>query len=336
MAQTQGAPQQSRQLPPPRGQQSGYQGRSNGNGEQRETDQEMAQRLFKEFRAQLNGKAFRDGVASIVPAEFRSVGYVDRLCESIFVACRDNPDLLLKCDRASLFRAAERIAKKGLTVGDNMAWLVPYNGQVQDQLGYMGAATLVMRSGVVKRFSCQPVYENDTCDIFLGTEPKVDHRPPMRDRRGAFIGVYAVAWMGDGAAPEIEWMPAEEVEFIRTSAPSKNSPAWKNWYAEMARGKCLKRLFKRMPKERPVDLDDMDDRNAQTIEGVVDRDLGLGQIAAPTEEPMAMDAGAGQPQREAEPARQQQASPESRREPPPADDGPLIDGYDDNLFGGEG
>ena len=82
---------------------------------------------LQEFRAQLNGSRFRDGVASIVPAEFRSVGYVDRLCESIFVACRDNPDLLLKCDRAS-FPSRRTHRQEGPDGRRQHGVAMPYNG----------------------------------------------------------------------------------------------------------------------------------------------------------------------------------------------------------------
>jgi len=221
--------------------------------------------MFKDLRAQLNSRSFRDRIAAGVPAEFRSVGYVDRLIESIFIACRDNPELLTKCDRASLFRAAERIAKRGLTVGNGVAWLVPYSGQVQDQLGYKGAMIEVRRSGQVKRITCQPVYEQDHCKIILGNEQLVEHETCLAMERGRCIGVYAIAWV-DGD-PEVEWMSAEEVEHIRMQAPSKNSPAWKTWWSEMARTKVLKRLCKRLPTERQIDLDDMDERNSREIEG---------------------------------------------------------------------
>jgi recombination protein RecT len=229
-----------------------------GNGQ---TVQERRQEMFRQFRSQLNNKGWRGNIAAMVPQEFRTAGYVDRLIESIFVACRDN-DKLLECDRASLFRAAERIAKRGLTVGDNIAWLVPYKGQVQDQLGYAGAMAIVRRSGVCQRFLTQSVYANDDFQIYLGSDPRVEHRPALGDR-GDVIGAYAIAWV-DGD-PAIEWCDRATIDFIRSQSPGKNSPAWQNWFDQMARKCPLKRLVKYLPTERSVDLGDLDDR---TIEGV--------------------------------------------------------------------
>lgn len=251
----------------------------------RQGNQAPANDMFKEFRAQLNSKSFRERIAAGVPAEFRSVGYVDRLIESIFIACRDNPDLLTRCDRASMFRSAERIAKRGLTVGNNVAWLVPYKGQVQDQLGYKGAMIEVRRSKMVSRITAQAVYESDACHIRLGTDQKVDHEVSTAANRGSCIGVYAIAWVE--GEPEIEYMSAEEVEVIRKGSPSANSPAWRNHWSEMARKTVLKRLCKRLPTERQIDLDDMDERNAREIEGsaeVINFDE-----AAPRSQPAALE-----------------------------------------------
>lgn len=250
------AQQTQQQLPPPR--QQGAR-----SGEAGETNQERAKRMFGELRAQLNGSKFRATLASMVPAEFRTTGYVDQLCEGIFLACRDNADLL-NCNRASLFRAVERIAKSGLKVGAGGYWCVPYKGEVQEQLDYRGALTLVRRSKMVRKITAQVVYENDRCEIQLGTDEKIDHRPSLAGR-GDWIAVYAFAVVQDVDTPEVEVMDREQIERVRDLAPSKNSPAWKNHPDEMARKIALKRLCKRLPLENPDALKDMDDR---TIEGV--------------------------------------------------------------------
>lgn len=295
--------QQRGQLPPPRGQQQ-----ANGGGE------DHAKRLFEQFRAQLNNKDFRDRVAGMCPQEFRTVGYVDRLCESIFVACRDNPDLLTKCDRASLFRAAERIAKRGLTVGDNVAWLVPYSGQVQDQLGYKGAMILVRRAMPDAMFVTQPVFANDICEISLGSDPKVVHRPPMRGGRGAFIGCYALMKIGDYV--DVEWADAETIQYVRSKSPSKNSPAWNNWLEEQSRKIPLKRLCKRQANERPLDLEDMDDIESRTIDGVAEvANVNAPALTQSADIPMTTTADFSQQQREKDPVRTDQDSQgESQKE----------------------
>lgn len=255
---------------------------NNGNGNGGNND---PQRIFAQFRAELNTKKFRDRVASQVPQEFQTVGYVDRLIESIFIAVRDNPKLLTECDRTSLFRAAERIAKKALWVGDNVAWLVPYNRQVQDQLGYKGAMIQVRRSGLPIMISCQTVFLNDVCKIIQGTEQSIEHLPYLDDDRGPIRGCYAFAKYLDTKEVDVEWIGWNKIDEIRQRAPSKNSPAWQNFPEEMGRKIPLKRLCKRLPTERAIDLEDMDDRLGKQIEGVAVQ-VDPAALCAPTEQPI--------------------------------------------------
>ncbi len=263
---------------------AGARGNNNGGGDQ-DNASAKRQQMFAQFRQELNSRRFRDSVAAHVPEEFRSVGYVDRLIESIFVATRDNLKLLTDCDRASLFRAAERIAKKGLTVGDNVAWLVPYKGQVQDQLGYKGAMIQVRRSGLPIQISTQAVFTNDPCKILLGTDARIDHTPFLDGDRGPIRGCYAFAKYLDTKEVDVEWMGWDKIDEIRQRAPSSNSPAWRDFPDEMGRKIPLKRLCKRLPTERAIDLSDMDDRMSNQIEGVATH-IEPAAIAAPSEEPM--------------------------------------------------
>lgn len=286
--------------------------RTGGQDQEPETNEQRRQRLFHELRTRLSDDRVRSRFAAQLPAELRSAATVERFCESIFSACRDNPKLLTDASWPSLLKAAERVAKRGLTVGQNIAWLVPYKGEVQDQLGYMGAVTLAMRSGSVAKVSAQAVYENDRCTILLGTEQTITHSPPMKGRRGAFLGVYAIVWMkgfGGEVLPEIEWIDADEIEEIRQRSPGKDSPAWRDYRPQMGCKIVLKRALKKVPSERAMDLEDMDDRGTRDIEGVAE-EVGSAQpptsrkarAAAPAlersrEEPMD-DLGGEEPQRE--------------------------------------
>lgn len=246
---------------------------------------EQMQRAFAQFQQDLNNKQFRDRVAALVPEVFRTHGYVDRLCESLFVAARDNPKLLTECDRASFFRAAERVAKKALIVGDNQAWLVPYKGQVQDQLGYKGAMIQVRRSGLPIQISCQTVFINDVCKIVQGTDQSIEHLPYLDGDRGQIRGCYAFAKYLDSKEVDVEWMGWDKIEEIRQRAPSTNSPAWRDFPDEMGRKIPLKRICKRLPTEREIDLEDMDDRLSKQIDGIAMQIDHLA-IAAPTEQPI--------------------------------------------------
>lgn len=247
---------------------------------------------------------------------------------SVLTACETSKDyqLLLDCDFQSMVEATVRIIRRGLTVGDNIAWLVPYWSEtrqtkiVQDQLGYMGLYTLALRFGLVTKGRCQPVFENDTLDIELGSDPKVTHKPPKIGSRGEFVGVYSIVTTPDGAV-DVEWADKDTIEHFRQMAPSKNSPAWTNWYTEQARAKVFKRHLKRVPK--PISYDpslftDMDD----VIEGKAER-VETPALEAPRERPMENLQGfvKEQRQRDRVEVRTQRPTAEDMRRPP-ADDPP--------------
>lgn len=227
---------------------------------------------YRALLAQVNGETFRRKMADSVPKEFASVGYVDRLCTSILAAVRQNRKLLL-ADRATLINAAEEVAKKCLWVGDNVAWLVPYwnreskRQEVQMQLGFVGAMIQVRRSGAPITIASAAVYEHDLCHIFDGPDARIEHEVCLKGDRGALLGAYAFGKHHEYDTTVVEWLPIGEYREIRDRSPGSGSPAHKNFPHEMARKTVLKRLCKALPLERAIDLTDMDDRAAQTIEG---------------------------------------------------------------------
>lgn len=222
-----------------------------------------AQQAFHNLKAQMNSRQFRESLAAMVPREHRTSGYIDRLAEGLFVAVRDNQELL-NADRGSLLRAVERVAKSGLPIGPGGYHLLPFKGQVTESLDYRGALALVRRSRMVKKVSCHVVRENDRCRIRLGTDETVEHEAALSGR-GDWLAVYAIAVIEGVDTPEIELMERSEIDKIRDMAPSRNSPAWKNHSDEMARKVCLKRLCKRLPLEDPDALKDFDDKPDETM-----------------------------------------------------------------------
>jgi recombination protein RecT len=128
-------------------------------------------------------------------------------------------------------------------------YLVPYKnkGRYEAQLiiGYRGLINLARRSGMVSEIYAHCVYENDTFEIELGTDPHIKHRPALSDR-GDMIGAYAVYSTTEGSK-DFEYMSKEEIDRIRASSRAGNNGPWVQWYEEMARKTVIRRLSKRMP-----------------------------------------------------------------------------------------
>jgi len=204
-----------------------------------------------------------------------------RFARIAITALRRDPKL--GDDPTSFMQSVLQGAQLGLEPENGLghAYLVRY-GQHGCQLipGYRGLVDLAHRSGKLKLFYAELVYESDEFVYELGLDPKLVHKPSRAANRGTVTHVYAVAHLCDGGKQFVVLSRAA-VEKIRQNSPSKNSPAWKNWWGQMAKAKAAKRLCKWLPlsseMSRAVSLDDSHDAGvSQTFD--VDIDIP----AAPT------------------------------------------------------
>jgi recombination protein RecT len=189
-----------------------------------------------------------------------------RMKSAAIVAVTKDPELLL-ADRQSFMGAIRMCAQHGVTPDGNEATLQVYNSKVkgpngQDQwvkkVTYLpmirGIVNRVMRSGKIKLFYAEVVYEAETFKI---DQTKGDRRPshdfdPMR--RGAdkdIVGAYSVAVYDDGTT-DCEPMSRAEIEKVKASAKTKN--VWDGWFSEKAKVAVMKRHSKRLP----LSAEDMD------------------------------------------------------------------------------
>ncbi len=173
---------------------------------------------------------------------------VDRLCRVILNALQTTP-ALLNCDRNSFMKAAMTVAVLGLEPEGvlGQAYLVPYKGQVQAQIGYKGLIRLARNSGEVSTLVAHEVCANDHFDYEWGLNERLEHKPAEGDR-GELTHVYAVAKFKDGSH-HFEVMSKAEVEKIRLASPSAQSTfsPWNSHYAEMAKKTAIRRIAKYLP-----------------------------------------------------------------------------------------
>lgn len=111
-----------------------------------------------------------------------------------------------------------------------------------------GMIELAHRSGEFKNIEARVVYENDTFEYEYGLEPKLVHRPAMKDR-GKPIYYYAVFTLVNGGFG-FEVMSKEDIDIHKNkysqAAGSKYSP-WNTNFDEMAKKTVLKRVLKYAP-----------------------------------------------------------------------------------------
>jgi len=197
------------------------------------------------LRSELEGAAFRDAVARVLPKILTPERFVRVACTAM-----TRTPKLRECDRASFFSAMLALAQTGLEPDGRRAHLIPFEnrkrGIVECQLiiDYKGLVDLAYRSGLVQSLHADVVCENDVFRYSMGEV--AEHSIDFRKGRGKVYAVYARAVLKSGRT-KCEVLSAEEVDGIKArSRSSKNGP-WITDWNEMAKKTAFRRLSKWLP-----------------------------------------------------------------------------------------
>lgn len=185
---------------------------------------------------------------------------------------------LAACTQESFLGAMMTAAQLGLEPNTPLgqAYLIPYGGKVQFQLGYHGEMDLFYRSGG-KSITAEAVYENDEFRFELGLEPKLEHKPCMGDR-GAVIAYYATFHTKDGGYG-FKVMSINDLNKHRDKYSKAKDGPWDKNFDAMAKKTCIKQALKFAPKStdmqralsydeavRNVNTEDIDDDTIEYID----------------------------------------------------------------------
>ena len=167
----------------------------------------------------------------------------ERFMRNVITEFNKNPKLW-DCSKHSIATAIMKSASYGLNIDGRNCYAIPYNGECQLIVGYMGLITLVRRSGEIAKIHADVVYTNDMFEENLGEIVK--HVPQRSGSRGEIKCVYAMAVLKDGSQQAVV-MDRGEIESIRTRSKSGANGPWKTDWSEMAKKVCFKRLVKWLP-----------------------------------------------------------------------------------------
>lgn len=171
----------------------------------------------------------------------------ERFTRIVLTALSSNPKLQA-CTPMSVMGAMMQAAQLGVEPNTPLgqAYLIPYGGVCQFQLGYKGLIDLAYRSGEVSSIQAHEVHENDTFEYEYGLEPKLRHVPAQTDR-GPVTFYYAVLKLKNGGVG-FEVMSRDDVEtFARKKSKAYNNGPWKTDFDEMAKKTVLKKVLKYAP-----------------------------------------------------------------------------------------
>lgn len=155
-------------------------------------------------------------------------------------------DLLSKADAKSVYNAAATAAVLNLPVNNNLgfAWIVPYKGQAQFQIGWKGFVQLAQRTGQYLRINVTEVFENqfkkfnsltEELDADFGTEGT-----------GKVVGYASYFKLLNGFEKTVYWSAAKvdghAKKYSQAYKSANGLTPWKDpdQYHEMAKKTVLK------------------------------------------------------------------------------------------------
>jgi recombination protein RecT len=155
---------------------------------------------------------------------------------------------LQQCSPASIIGAVITASRLGVSLDPNIkhSYLIPYGKECKLEVSYMGLIDVIYRS-IGALIDSHMVYANDVFDYQQGDNPRLTHKPLVFGDRGDFIGVYAICRFKDGRM-SIEFLDKAEVD--KCKSKSKGGTVWGEWFGEMAKKSAIRRLYKRLPKNR--------------------------------------------------------------------------------------
>lgn len=252
---------------------------------------------MKAYIAKMQGEVAKALPSVITPERFTRI--VTSALSTTPELARTTPQSFL----GAMMTAAQLGLEPNTPLGQ--AYLLPYRNkgtlECQFQLGYKGLIDLAYRSGEVSIIQAHEVRENDEFNFEFGLEPKLTHKPAVRDR-GEVLCYYAMFRTKDGGFG-FEVMTRDEIQqHAAKYSKSYNSgfSPWSTNFDEMAKKTVLKRVLKYAPLKsdfvRGVASDetikrelapDMSDVASIEVDYVID-----GETGELLEEPAAEGAGA--------------------------------------------
>ena len=212
---------------------------------QKQEEQSKTDKGQTEIQTLLN--KMKDEFRKVLPETIKP----DRLIRIALTEMRMNPRLF-DASKESLLGALMVSAQLGLEPGAlGYCYLVPYQNkktgqlEIQFQLGYKGILELVRRSGQVENIEARVVYEKDRFDFEYGLNPKLVHKPALKER-GKPVAVYAIARFKSGATA-FDIMSVDEIEAIKKRSKSPEYGPWVTDWEAMAKKTIIKRLCKYLP-----------------------------------------------------------------------------------------
>jgi recombination protein RecT len=165
----------------------------------------------------------------------RATGFVTSVLQ-----VTSNNALLSKAEPMSVYNAAMTAAALDLPINQNLgfAWIVPYKGHAQFQMGWKGYVQLAQRTGQYSKINVVKVYENQF-KRFSALHEELDADFNLAPE-GPVIGYAAYFKLINGFEKTTYWTKDQAAEHGKRFSQTFNNGPWKSDFDAMAMKALLK------------------------------------------------------------------------------------------------
>ena len=165
----------------------------------------------------------------------KSAGFISSVLQTV-----NNSQLLANADPKTILNAAATAASLDLPINQSLgrAWIVPFKGQAQFQIGYKGFVELAQRSGRYRSINAIEVYENQYNGFNALTE-QIDADFSV-DGQGKIVGYAAHFELLNGFTKTVFWSREKVEQHAKRFSKSFGNGPWKTDFDAMAKKTVLK------------------------------------------------------------------------------------------------
>lgn len=175
----------------------------------------------------------------------KSAGFLSSLLTLV-----NNDKVLSKANPHSVLAAAGIAASLDLPINPSLgkAWIVPYKGAAQFQLGYKGVIELAQRTGRMKFITMTPVYEGEIREWNRFTETYI----PGEKLSDNVVGYFASFELTNGFKKAAYWSKDDVIAHAKRFSKAFNSGPWQSDFNAMA---CKTVLLSIMKTYAPMSIE---------------------------------------------------------------------------------
>ena len=164
----------------------------------------------------------------------KSGGFISSVLQTV-----NNNSLLAKADPATILNAAATAASLDLPINQSLgrAWIVPFKGQAQFQIGYKGFVELAQRTGQYRSINAIEIYENQYQGFNALTE-EIDADFSV-EGKGNVVGYAAYFELLNGFKKTVFWSKDKVEQHAKRFSKSFGNGPWKTDFDAMAKKTVL-------------------------------------------------------------------------------------------------